>query len=413
MIIQCPACTTRYRIRPEKLPADGGNIKCPSCAHVFHVSLDSAVVATTALFIPFASQPSGTPLPASDAASGAALLSTSVPVPSAGQRWKVKNDIGLIFDFTETDQLRRWLSSRESVAGLAASRDGGTTWLPLSEHPELSDVQAGGRRTMMGMGAISFKAPPAPPAEGASPASSPTGPQPASPTPSITRPQTPTAEELRQQAQARLEEARRARQDVTGQQEKAVEPAPKREAFRPVRPARNETEAKTSRTIYLVAAIVLPLLAVVALNITGVINLRDVSSNFTVARGGPDLPPPVPARPSLGTGIAPGAQDEAFEVVQLTPQQQASQVMAQAAAAYAAGELPNAAALLERALFLDPNNRPAACELAKVYRENEQPDAAANAQRRCDGDDANASPDDEPASDGTYDEPPPSDEPSN
>ena len=37
MIVQCPACSARYRIKPEKLPAGGGKITCPRCSHRFFV----------------------------------------------------------------------------------------------------------------------------------------------------------------------------------------------------------------------------------------------------------------------------------------------------------------------------------------------------------------------------------------
>ncbi|MCA9563255.1 MAG: zinc-ribbon domain-containing protein, partial [Myxococcales bacterium] len=35
MIVECPECTSRYRVREEKLPAGGGNIQCPGCGAVF------------------------------------------------------------------------------------------------------------------------------------------------------------------------------------------------------------------------------------------------------------------------------------------------------------------------------------------------------------------------------------------
>jgi predicted Zn finger-like uncharacterized protein len=399
MIIQCPACSSRYRIRPEKLPSDGGNIKCPTCAHVFFVSADQAASSSAGISSgpgssgpgassPFASQPT-TPVPNAGAGASEPLASAPSAAP-ASLRWKVRNDIGLVFDFTETDQLKRWLSSRDSVAGLDASCDGGTTWKALKEHPELAGVQPGGRRTIMGMGPVTLRPPGSdsatttPNEAGASAAASPA--RPASPPAGLeARPPAPTAEELRQQAAARLEEARKARKELSGQIDLAEAPTEKRPTFQAVRPARSEVQEQTSRTIYLVAAILLPLLAVVALNIAGVIDLREVTASWTAPRSGPDLPPPTPARPAVGPGIPSGGIDEAVEVVELTPQQRASQFVLQAAAAYEAGELPNAAALLERALHFDPDNRPAACELAKVYREAEQPAQAESAQRRCDG----------------------------
>lgn len=37
MIVQCPSCASRYRIRDANIPASGGKIRCPSCSHSFVV----------------------------------------------------------------------------------------------------------------------------------------------------------------------------------------------------------------------------------------------------------------------------------------------------------------------------------------------------------------------------------------
>lgn len=37
MIVQCPACSSRYRIRDDNIPPTGGKIRCPSCGHSFIV----------------------------------------------------------------------------------------------------------------------------------------------------------------------------------------------------------------------------------------------------------------------------------------------------------------------------------------------------------------------------------------
>lgn len=37
MIVSCPSCTSRYRIRDEKVSGRGARITCPSCAHKFVV----------------------------------------------------------------------------------------------------------------------------------------------------------------------------------------------------------------------------------------------------------------------------------------------------------------------------------------------------------------------------------------
>lgn len=41
MIVQCPACNSRYRIREANIPSSGGKIRCPSCAHSFVVYPES------------------------------------------------------------------------------------------------------------------------------------------------------------------------------------------------------------------------------------------------------------------------------------------------------------------------------------------------------------------------------------
>jgi predicted Zn finger-like uncharacterized protein len=41
MIVQCPSCTSRYRIRDANIPPSGGKIRCPSCSHSFIVYPES------------------------------------------------------------------------------------------------------------------------------------------------------------------------------------------------------------------------------------------------------------------------------------------------------------------------------------------------------------------------------------
>lgn len=37
MIVQCPACSSRYRVNASNIPQTGGKIRCPSCQHAFVV----------------------------------------------------------------------------------------------------------------------------------------------------------------------------------------------------------------------------------------------------------------------------------------------------------------------------------------------------------------------------------------
>lgn len=63
MIVQCPACSSRYRIADEKIPAKGGNLKCPSCGHAFFVKRPEAEAPNAASAGPAASSSSPSPTP--------------------------------------------------------------------------------------------------------------------------------------------------------------------------------------------------------------------------------------------------------------------------------------------------------------------------------------------------------------
>ena len=41
MIVQCPACSSRYRVNASNIPSTGGKIRCPSCQHAFVVYPDA------------------------------------------------------------------------------------------------------------------------------------------------------------------------------------------------------------------------------------------------------------------------------------------------------------------------------------------------------------------------------------
>lgn len=42
MIVQCPACSSRYRVNASNIPSTGGKIRCPSCQHAFVVYPEAA-----------------------------------------------------------------------------------------------------------------------------------------------------------------------------------------------------------------------------------------------------------------------------------------------------------------------------------------------------------------------------------
>lgn len=40
MIISCPACESRFKIDPDRVPADGKQVRCGKCAHVWRIAAD-------------------------------------------------------------------------------------------------------------------------------------------------------------------------------------------------------------------------------------------------------------------------------------------------------------------------------------------------------------------------------------
>lgn len=360
MVIQCPSCQARYRIQKEKLPAGGGNIKCPSCSHVFAVHADdenSSLGADSSL------PEAPPPIPA---AAPAAAATSAV-------RWKVRNDIGLVFDFTDNDQLRRWLSSRDNLDTLTASIDGGTTWKGLHEFPEIADIRGGGRpRTMMGMSAVGLS-------EAATAALRESG------NSASTAP--PSAEQLREQAKERLEAARRERM---GDDPPVATPPPKRPpSFKVVRTPKTAAEADTSKAIYVLSALLLPLFAAIALHMAGVINLNQMIDGITPQPEQTPEPVPPPARSTLSPNAN---QDPAAAMLDpnanpgaITDLQRLQLARDQASAAEADGDLSTAAAQYERIIFLQPTDTTVACRLGQIYTTLNRPQEAARANARCPG----------------------------
>ncbi len=169
MIVECNSCGTKYRVREEKLPEGGGNIKCPSCAKVFFVKppakLDSSklrpagqalrqasggvpgedlatrvgtmpgllVSGRTGSFpkfnLPDDNASLNTTVPRQAAIPSAAMPSgTAPPIPEpepdlSAASWKLKTSFGLIYDFPDTESLRNWLSGRDDLSGYMLSHD--------------------------------------------------------------------------------------------------------------------------------------------------------------------------------------------------------------------------------------------------------------------------------------------------
>lgn len=328
MIIECPSCTSRYRIREDKLPEAGGNIKCPNCAHIFFV-------------------PRADASPASVSGSAPAIPSDPVPVfepttvsgpPAGGKRWKLKNPIGLVYDFPDTNQIRNWLVSRESFDGIQVSSDAGTTWTSVDDEPDLKDVKPTGSKIV---------------------------PQPA-PGPRTT-PQSAVSsvDRMKAEAEARLREARRTRaEDSTAVEYKIITP-----------PATKEEE-QTSRLLLILSLLILPALAAIAAHMGGVINLRDIE---IFEPENPEHPPglTLPDRGYLPTEVV------AVEVPQITSEQAIAELIDQAGAAQARGQDDAAIERLESAVSLAPDDVQLACLIAPLYEAQQRTVDAAAAAERC------------------------------
>jgi predicted Zn finger-like uncharacterized protein len=155
MIVTCPSCSSRYQLKKERLPSKSGHIKCPKCSHLFRVLIEAEPEDNTddQISEPKAVPQKTTPLPPAitstvpadkeekkNAAPGTDVIKsrpgnlTDTPVkrtPSTGPAWKIKNTVGLIYDFQDLDSLVQWLSNRDKTDDLLISPDGAEPWLPI------------------------------------------------------------------------------------------------------------------------------------------------------------------------------------------------------------------------------------------------------------------------------------------
>ena len=190
MIVECDRCSTKYRVREDRLPSSGGNIKCPGCAHVFFVAppsdseaaepdapttttpsqlvstgvhqrvggsdpfdaatrqLDASTLAAGAAALTGRSPttslgpPGGAPEPPrpappvpQEAPATPKLTSTSAAPPETAS-WKLKTSFGLVYDFPDSASLRSWLTARDDLTGYQLSSDG-KTFKELSDFPDI------------------------------------------------------------------------------------------------------------------------------------------------------------------------------------------------------------------------------------------------------------------------------------
>ena len=162
MIVQCPGCASRYRVRAEKLPAAGGNIQCPNCRSIFPAShapggadgplrtLPGSGIRAKTHSIPPPVPPTGAM--GTDTASPAVAVGSKSP-PSKDLTWKIRTPVGLVYDFPNIEALTSWLATRENVDGMVVSTDDGNTWHDIRNYPELESalpVATGKARPDMG-----------------------------------------------------------------------------------------------------------------------------------------------------------------------------------------------------------------------------------------------------------------------
>ena len=434
MIIECPACQSRYRIREEKLPAAGGNIKCPSCAHVFFVAREAAPIAPAPPVaasgasgqtdpngwsqIPLGESPSSAPAPAS---AGGTLAMSAVsdsglqkltPAPAAApasdsgpRKWKLRNAVGLVYDFTDTEQLAKWLGTKDSHEGMQASDDAGVSFRELSEFSALRDVRPA-RKTMMGLPAVS--APPVPATSSTSSAATRTGEQTtevqaalanaamqataAANQSSAARPADQAVMQL--QAQARLDQARKARGADVSQPMKTDKPAAKasgkpaggKSSSRlPTNNLRRDRTEEQGSWLGLIGVLSIPLVIAGVVQVSGLFDFR-------VLFGGPReqvgvLPLPGNSLPAVDQS---SDQNQYVQAVNLSPAQQAVMAIDAAAAAVSQERFEEAVGHLERAAFLTPERIELQCQLADLYERTSRPADAARTRARCNGTDAAA-----------------------
>lgn len=432
MIIECPACQSRYRIREEKLPASGGNIKCPSCAHVFFVARAAAPVAPAPPVaaagasgqtdpngwsqIPLGDAPSSPLGPASAGATlamaavtpaGSANAAPSAPVATASDsaplKWKLRNAVGLVYDFTDTGQLVKWLGTKDSHEGMQASDDAGVSFRELSEFSALRDARPV-RKTMMGLPAVS--APPVPATSSTS--ATRTGDQTtevqaalanaamqataAANQASASRPADQAVMQL--QAQARLEQARKARGADVSQPMKVDKPAAKasgksaggKSASRlPTNSLRRDRTEEQGSWLGLVGVLSIPLVIAGIVQVTGLFDFRLLFGGQQEQVG--VLPLPGNSLPAVDQSAG---QNQYVQAVNLSPSQQAAMAIDAAAAAVSQERFEEAVGHLERAAFLTPDRVELQCQLADLYDRTSRPADAARTRALCNGTDAAA-----------------------
>ncbi len=157
MIVTCERCEQRYRIRAEKLPPQGGKIRCPTCRHVFVVrpggetsdwndgdNLGESIAGVPAVPPPAAK---AAPQPAVQSAPAEAMAPPkATPAPAKvetksattgdeAETWKLRV-AGLTYAFQGLETLQAWLSARDNVQNIKIAKEG-DEWHELGDYPEV------------------------------------------------------------------------------------------------------------------------------------------------------------------------------------------------------------------------------------------------------------------------------------
>ena len=123
MVVTCEHCGARYRLDPARIQGRGARITCPRCRHVFVVyqDKDGGEVSTEAV-----AEERPTDVHALDF--------KSVGVTT----WKVKTGIGLVYDFSDYNTLRKYLKEGRVSTSDSLSHDG-DSWTPIGD---IGDLEA-------------------------------------------------------------------------------------------------------------------------------------------------------------------------------------------------------------------------------------------------------------------------------
>lgn len=128
---EAPTLVTQRPSRPRKEPTP------PQGQSADKKTSSPGVAARTTLLDTVGAIPSQRPRPNQ---LGLSNKPTPASIPETSQQWKIRTPVGLVYDFPDIGSLKNWLSGRESIFGMTATCDGGTTWKPIGDYSELRDA---------------------------------------------------------------------------------------------------------------------------------------------------------------------------------------------------------------------------------------------------------------------------------